>query len=86
MNNPKSTSQSFQLALIGALAAGLVFAGGCRRGGPDAGVDGQPRVALVVKTLNSPFFLDMRRGAEAAARELGIHKTTLYRKMRKLEG
>ena len=27
----------------------------------------RPRVALVLKTFNSPFFLDMRRGAETAA-------------------
>lgn len=34
--------------------------------------DDRPRVALVLKTLNSPFFLDMRRGAEEAAARLGI--------------
>jgi ribose transport system substrate-binding protein len=31
-----------------------------------------PRVALVLKTLNSPFFLEMQRGAQEAARERGI--------------
>ncbi len=44
----------------------------CNRGGPDSAADGKPRVALVVKTLNSPFFLDMERGAKAAADELGV--------------
>jgi len=33
---------------------------------------GRPRVAFVLKTFNSPFFLDMRRGAEAAATRAGI--------------
>jgi ribose transport system substrate-binding protein len=32
----------------------------------------RPRVAFVLKTFNSPFFLDMRRGAEAAAAQAGI--------------
>ena len=30
-----------------------------------------PRVALVLKTLNSPFFIDMERGAQEAAKRLG---------------
>jgi ribose transport system substrate-binding protein len=45
---------------------------GCHRN-PDAATEsGKPRVALVMKTLNSPFFLDMKQGAEAAAKELGV--------------
>src|SRR6266480_541317 len=32
----------------------------------------RPRVAFVLKTFNSPFFLDMRTGAEAAAARAGI--------------
>ena len=44
----------------------LVIVTGCNRGG--AGEGGQPRVAFVMKTLNHPFFLDMQRGAEDAAR------------------
>lgn len=32
----------------------------------------RPRVAFVLKTFNSPFFLDMRRGAETAAAQAGI--------------
>ncbi|MEE8436934.1 MAG: sugar ABC transporter substrate-binding protein [Candidatus Neomarinimicrobiota bacterium] len=32
-----------------------------------------PVVALVLKTLNNPFFMDMQRGAEDAAAELGIN-------------
>ena len=43
---------------------------GCNRGAP-AG-DARPRVALVLKTLNNPFFIDMQRGAEDAARRLDV--------------
>ena len=43
---------------------------GCNRGGETAGK--APRVALVLKTLNSPFFNDMQRGAQAAATRLGV--------------
>ena len=32
----------------------------------------RPRVALVLKTLNSPFFIDLQKGAEAAAARLGV--------------
>jgi ABC-type sugar transport system substrate-binding protein len=32
----------------------------------------RPRVALVLKTLNSPFFIDLQKGAEAAAARLDI--------------
>ncbi len=33
---------------------------------------GTPRVALVLKTLNHPFFIDMKAGAEEAAGRLGL--------------
>jgi ribose transport system substrate-binding protein len=32
----------------------------------------KPRVALVLKTLNSPFFIDMQTGAKTAADRLGL--------------
>jgi ribose transport system substrate-binding protein len=32
----------------------------------------KPKVALVLKTLNHPFFVDMRRGAQEAADRLGV--------------
>jgi ribose transport system substrate-binding protein len=34
--------------------------------------DARPRVALVMKTPNNPFFIDMQNGAEEAARRLGV--------------
>jgi ribose transport system substrate-binding protein len=39
------------------------------------GRNGRARVALVLKTLNSPFFLDMRAGAETAAARAGVDLT-----------
>src|SRR4029453_7601262 len=44
----------------------LLLVAGCNRGGSTA-TGGAPRVAVVVKTLNHPFFLDMQRGAQDAA-------------------
>jgi len=44
----------------------------CNRQPPNGGASGRPRVAFVMKTLNHPFFLDMKRGAEEAAGKLGI--------------
>ena len=38
----------------------------CNRGATNARSD-KPTVALVLKTLNHPFFVDMRRGAQEAA-------------------
>jgi len=49
----------FALALVASVA--------CGRGSSE-----RPRVALVLKTLNSPFFLDMKRGAEETAARLGV--------------
>ena len=44
----------------------------CNRQPPSGGASGRPRVAFVMKTLNHPFFLDMKRGAEESASKLGI--------------
>jgi ABC-type sugar transport system substrate-binding protein len=48
------------LAVVAALTLLLPLA--CNRGQGT----GQPRVALVLKTLNNPFFIDMQHGAEGA--------------------
>jgi ribose transport system substrate-binding protein len=59
-------------------AAGVVLLAGCNRSdkaatAPGAAAKaGQPIVALVVKTLNNPFFIDMQKGAEEAAAKLGV--------------
>lgn len=51
--------------LVTIAAASLIAA--CNRG--DAT---KPTIALVVKTLNNPFFVEMEKGARAAADSLGI--------------
>ena len=49
------------------LVAAALGAAACNRGG-----ETRPTVALVVKTLNNPFFIDMERGARAVADSLGL--------------
>jgi ribose transport system substrate-binding protein len=44
----------------------------CNRGAATTSSD-KPTVALVLKTLNHPFFVDMRRGAQEAADRLGVN-------------
>ncbi|HET6955208.1 MAG TPA: substrate-binding domain-containing protein [Vicinamibacterales bacterium] len=56
------------LALLTAVAASA----SCNREAP-AATGGKPTVALVLKTLNHPFFVDMRRGAQEAADRLGVN-------------
>ena len=41
----------------------------CQRGAEQAG--GAPRIALVLKTANNPFFIDMQKGAEDSGKEVG---------------
>jgi ribose transport system substrate-binding protein len=54
-----------------ALLLVLVLSAACNRG--SAPVSGaKPTVALVLKTLNHPYFVDMRRGAQEAADRLGV--------------
>lgn len=62
--------------LLGVAAAAGLLAG-CNRGDkPATGTApaaGKPTIALVVKTLNSPFFLEMKQAAEAAAQQAGVN-------------
>jgi ribose transport system substrate-binding protein len=51
-------------------AAALTMSLSCNR--PPLETVGKPNIAMVVKTLNHPFFVDMRRGAQEAADRLGV--------------
>ncbi len=63
-----SKSKYFLLAILLIFAIGMTA---CQRGKQVA--DGeQPTIALIMKTLNHPFFIDMQAGAEEAAAELGV--------------
>ena len=44
----------------------------CNRGNEETAGGGPKTVAFVLKTLNHPFFVDMRRGAQEAADRLGV--------------
>jgi ribose transport system substrate-binding protein len=55
------------------LLAAVAISTSCNRGSTTtAGGTSKPTVALVLKTLNHPFFVDMRRGAQEAADRLGV--------------
>src|SRR5438045_8932358 len=55
------------------LLAAAAAAASCNRGTTTTtGGASKPTVALVLKTLNHPFFVDMRRGAQEAADRLGV--------------
>ena len=54
------------------LAALTVAAPACNRSPQQEGTSTRRSVALVLKTLNHPFFVDMRRGAQEAADRLGV--------------
>ncbi len=59
-----------RLPLLVILALVAPTLSSCNRTTPDA--TSKPTVALVLKTLNHPFFVDMRRGAQDAADRLGV--------------
>ncbi len=50
----------------------LVLSFACNRG-QDSDRHQGPRIALVMKTLNNPFFISMQKGAEEAAERLGVN-------------
>lgn len=60
-----------KFTLLASIPAILVAFLGCQRGKQTA--QEGPTVALVMKTLNNPFFIDMQKGAEIAAEKLGIN-------------
>src|SRR5216117_1342651 len=66
-----SAAFAFGRAVRFAALAFIVSLAACNRS-PANTAGGPPRVALVLKTLNSPFFNDMQRGAQAAAARLGV--------------
>jgi ribose transport system substrate-binding protein len=68
MSFSKFMRPTFVLLAFAALLGPLVA---CNRQPATQGT-GKPRVALVLKTLNHPFFVDMRRGAQEAADRLGV--------------
>jgi ABC-type sugar transport system substrate-binding protein len=62
-----------RITVLGVLilaALATVVAVGCQRGGGD-GEGGGPRIGLSISTLNNPFFVTLRNGAQQAANKEG---------------
>ncbi|HEY8374504.1 MAG TPA: substrate-binding domain-containing protein [Pseudonocardiaceae bacterium] len=64
-------------AALGVLAAAVLATAACGNGGTTGGEQGSMTIALSVSTLNNPFFVQLKEGAEEAARELGVTLTVL---------
>lgn len=61
----------FKLTIIILMVSLLLGTTACQRGDRGTKTD-KPVIALVMKTLNNPFFIDMQNGARAAADSLGV--------------
>lgn len=61
----KTFRAALAIVCVGTLMAGTVACGSTSSSGGD-------KVALLVSTLNNPFFVDLRDGAQAAAKDLGV--------------
>jgi ribose transport system substrate-binding protein len=65
-----SNSKHLKIIQIVIVVLGLCTIFSCQRGAPSK--SDPATIALVMKTLNNPFFSDMQRGAEAAAEQVNI--------------
>ncbi len=72
MRNPIRIQSAALRAIVLLLAGLAAVTAACNRVTQPASSGGRPRVAFVMKTLNHPFFLDMQRGAEDAAKRLDV--------------
>ena len=63
------------LLCVSLLVAGSVFAGGQTEAAAPAAK--KPHVALIVKDMTNPFFIDMKEGGAAAAKKYGVDFTCL---------
>ena len=59
------------LILSGVLSIAFLSCQRGSSGGDQPG--GPPRIAFVMKTANNPFFIEMQKGAEEAAKKLGVN-------------
>ncbi|MEO8744160.1 MAG: substrate-binding domain-containing protein [Candidatus Dormibacter sp.] len=56
--------------VVGALAIAALILGAC--GGGGAGTSAKPKIGLALSTLNNPFFVSVRDGAQKAADAAGL--------------
>ncbi len=59
------------LAVLVLVILASALAAGCQRGGGGAEGGGGPRIGLSISTLNNPFFVTLRNGAQEAAEKEG---------------
>ena len=64
-----SLTRALALTAVGGLL--LTGATACNRGGDSAGAS-NPKVVMALSTLNNPFFVEVRDGAQAAAKAANI--------------
>ncbi len=55
----------------------LIMAVGCGQEGENVETSTNDKVALIISTLNNPFFVSLKDGAEAEAKELGLELIVL---------
>lgn len=64
------TTTMLAVLILAVLASAL--AAGCQRGGGGGGEGGGQRIGLSISTLNNPFFISLRNGAQKAAKDAGV--------------
>src|SRR5918994_36416 len=64
------TRAATMVLVLAVLASSLAV--GCQRGEGGGGDGGGQRIGLLISTLNKPFFLSLRDGAQQAADEAGV--------------
>lgn len=64
------TTTMLAVLILAVLASALAV--GCQRGGGGGGEGGGQRIGLSISTLNNPFFISLRNGAQKAAKDAGV--------------
>ncbi|MEE1296584.1 MAG: D-ribose ABC transporter substrate-binding protein [Bifidobacterium sp.] len=67
-----ASMKKFVRAGVAVLCAAGLTVGAAACGGSSSSSSGGDKVALLVSTLNNPFFVDLRDGAQAEAKKLGV--------------
>jgi ribose transport system substrate-binding protein len=75
LNVEESMKKWGMLVLVCLIAAGAVFAGG--QGEAKAQKSGKKQIALIVKEMNTDFWIGLKQGAEDAAKKYNIDLVTL---------
>ncbi len=64
------TTMLLAVLALGVLA--MTVASGCQRGGAGGAGGSQKKIALSISTLNNPFFISLRDGAQKAAKDSNV--------------